>query len=128
MGGDINRQPNSTVAPTNSALTYANDPYQDFNFDNSAFDYGYDNYGGEAGNWGFDPMGNLIKDTQKLGTMDWAKMGIGGINSIAGLIGTFDTTKTNKVVRAGMEQNQRHAKMARDDRTAFLGGTKSSFA
>ena len=59
--------------------------------------------------------------------MDIAKMGIGGINSIAGLIGAFDTMKTNKIARAGMEQNQRHAKMARDDRTAFLGDTKSAF-
>jgi len=60
--------------------------------------------------------------------MDMAKIGIGGINSIAGLLGTFDTMKTNKLARKGMEQNQRNAQMARDDRTRFLSDTRSAFA
>ena len=60
--------------------------------------------------------------------MDKFKMGIGGVNALMGILGTFDAMKTNKLQRKGMEQNQKHARMARADRTSFLTNTHSAFA
>jgi hypothetical protein len=86
---------------------------------NSAFDYGMD------GNYGFDEYGNPISLTP---TLDKFKMGVGGVNSIMGVLGTLDAMKTNKKNRAAIDQNMKHAAMARTDRTDFLNGTKSAFA
>jgi hypothetical protein len=87
---------------------------------NSAFeldeDYGFDLYGNPIGDLGVTPM------------LDKFKMGVGGVNSIMGVLGTLDAMKNNKLRRRGMEQNQKHAAMARQDRTDFLQGTKSAFA
>ena len=123
MGGNVTT---SALDNTNNYLGYAN----------QAKSYGYtpnqSEYTGmmadgtyDSTMLGMDQSGaNSMFD---MPGMDMAKMGIGGINSIAGLIGAFDTMKTNKIARAGMEQNQQHARMARDDRTNFIGGTRSAF-
>ncbi len=120
--------------PTKSAL------------DNSA---GYTDYTTKLNNYGYTPnqaeydgmmadgtfdatmqgmQQNQIGSMFDMPTMDAFKMGIGGINSVAGLLGTIDSMKTNKLQRKGYEQNMKHAAMARDDRTNFLGGTASAFA
>ena len=90
-------------------------------------------YGGGTVNYGDYTNAGVTGSAFDLGTsdmsgMDWAKMGIGGINSIMGALGTFDTMKTNSLQRDAMQQNMKHAKMARADRTAFLGNTASAFA
>lgn len=51
---------------------------------------------------------------------------IGGL--VLGGISTLDNLKTNKLKREGLNQNIKHSKMARQDRTNFLQGTKSAFA
>ncbi len=123
MGGSIT----SALDNTSNYLGYAN----------QAKSYGYTpnqaEYNGMMADGTYDStmmgMGsNQANSMFDMPGMEWAKMGIGGINSIMGALGTFDTMKTNKIARVGMEQNQQHAKMARADRDAFLGGTKSAFA
>ena len=76
--------------------------------------------------YGATEMGG-IDSAFDFGDMDMWKTGIGGVNSIMGLLGTLDAMKTNKIQRQGMKQNMQHAQMARDDRTSFLGDTKSAF-
>ena len=119
-----------TVIPTPTYTDYAN----------QAASYGYtpsqSEYTGMIADGTFDStMGgfgtnqnNSWFDTPGMSGMDWAKTGIGGINSIVGILGAIDQNKTNKLARKGMEQNQQHAKMARQDRTNFLQGTASAFA
>jgi len=60
--------------------------------------------------------------------MDYAKIGIGGINSVKGIVGTLDSMKNNKLKRAGMEQNQEFTRMARQDKTNFKQGVQSGMA
>ena len=118
MGGSIpNVLDNSASVLPQRGTELGNSYYNQSGYMDS-LGYGADELGGVDGiNSMFDMPG-----------MDMAKIGIGGINSIAGLIGAFDTMKTNKIARAGMEQNQKHARMARDDRTNFLSSTRSAFA
>ncbi len=117
MGGQIpNVLDNSASVLPQRGTELGNSYYNQSGYMDS-LGYGADELGGVDGiNSMFDMPG-----------MDMAKIGIGGINSIAGLLGTIDTMKTNKIARTGMEQNQKHAGMARDDRTNFLSKTEASF-
>ncbi len=60
--------------------------------------------------------------------MDYAKMGIGGINSVMGIVGTLDSMKNNKLRRKEVKQNMAHAAAGRQDRTNFLNSARSAFA
>ena len=60
--------------------------------------------------------------------MGYAKMGLGAIDAGLGIASYFDNRKVNKKKMEVMDQNMKHASMARADRTSFLQGTKSAFA
>ncbi len=83
---------------------------------------------GDYTNSGYDFNTSGIDSMFDMPTLDQFQMGIGGVNSIMGALGTWDMMKNNKLQRQGMEQNQQHARMAREDRTNFLSDSKSAFA
>jgi hypothetical protein len=111
--------------------------------------YNTEAYKGAAGNIGYlpgatsgavqilDPSKATMYDYYLMGQynkqfetpyMDYAKMGIGGLDAIAGLIGTGDTLRTNKLNRQATAQNLDFARQEQAARNEFRAATKSAFA
>jgi len=62
---------------------------------------------------------------------DWggaANLGMAGLNTAMNIGSYFDRKDFNKTAMKEINQNMKHAKMARQDRTDFLSGAKSAFA
>lgn len=59
--------------------------------------------------------------------MDYAGAGLGAASSIAGIMGSMDNMKTNKVNRNAVKQNMGFAKQDQDYRVGARTGTTNAF-
>lgn len=60
--------------------------------------------------------------------MDYANMGLGAINTIAGAIGTYDNLKTNRAKRDALKQNTAFAAQDQEYRTQTRNTNQSAIS